>query len=997
MTDSCAPTGEGTDADGYAVREGDVAVSIDARCLWADDSFSGLMPPGGVGGVTWLYEKTSSRLAAEDELVPAADETIIAVSQKVWLDPERYTLSWFGAGLDEDGAILGEQSEDAAAYTVSVYDPSGFLVHQYTGVPWVDTETTGETWSPRRTITFDALDAGEYEVKISSTGVAEETVAIANVQLEVAEHVEPGPYEHTTVSRTILTGDCVEGDPEALRNAFDYWCDDQICFYELKSPFSIDSVAVNAGETALTGKLALGNTNFRHTSMALNVVGSGVLDCSGSWTSGCYSNSYLEYDLEHAAHYVPVIGSQGVERFDFGTGAIYRGKALAAERYISIPVGSADQPLISQPQITKMELRGRPLSGGYTLRIYDTPALVWNEVEDIQFILNYRYWSPVELSGTPDGGTAGGGSPGVTGGSSSGNSSNSGSGASGTDSGVYGGGKFGKTDGASRGLVVYQGGDAFTRDWQQTSGEPPTGPSCDPGADPQACALETYLDPAGDRAHLGWDHLSGEESWTYYLADTAGIAEIVADDVYAWEFEVETGSQHDYAEFNLVTGVASGSAGYRERLVIEPTRVRLVGVNANSGYSTYLTVPPGSDHWTTMQARNLFRLERNGNDLSFYANGDLVFEGTGGNSTISNTQLFLKASGATIDADLFVYDMRLVDDVATGSGGGAVQAMMLSCDGLPETCGPNGDENCCVSPLVPGGSFFRSSYSRDAEGNLHDTSYPATVSDFRLGRFEVTKGRFRKFIEAVIATPGGWKPADGSGKHTHLNNALGVVDPSGGSPMYEGGWDAANWDASILSTRSAWDSELDCYEHSVEVEGNDDRMPINCITWYTAYAFCIWDGGFLPTDAEWNYAAAGGGIEQRHYPWGSTPPDANENAVMSCGYDGDTETCNIADIPPVGSFPNGDGRWGHADLGGSLWEWTLDTWSDAYSGVEDCSTDDASKNCAHIAGTSALGVGGVLRGGTWAGSGGYMTANYRGKAGRTWRNDSVGFRCAREP
>ena len=39
---------------------------------------------------------------------------------------------------------------------------------------------------------------------------------------------------------------------------------------------------------------------------------------------------------------------------------------------------------------------GRPLSGVYRLRIHDTPTLDWQKLEDIQLVLNYRYWSRVQ-------------------------------------------------------------------------------------------------------------------------------------------------------------------------------------------------------------------------------------------------------------------------------------------------------------------------------------------------------------------------------------------------------------------------------------------------------------------------------------------------------------------------------------------------------------------------------------------------------------------------
>jgi formylglycine-generating enzyme required for sulfatase activity len=101
-------------------------------------------------------------------------------------------------------------------------------------------------------------------------------------------------------------------------------------------------------------------------------------------------------------------------------------------------------------------------------------------------------------------------------------------------------------------------------------------------------------------------------------------------------------------------------------------------------------------------------------------------------------------------------------------------------------------------------------------------------------------------------------------------------------------------------------------------------QPANCVSFYEAQAFCIWDGGRLPTDLEWEYAAAGG-AENRPYPWGSDEP-TKDYAMYGC-------SSNIGDpciIPPVRSFERGVGRFGQFDLAGSVAEWTLDTFGPAF-------------------------------------------------------------------
>jgi formylglycine-generating enzyme required for sulfatase activity len=107
------------------------------------------------------------------------------------------------------------------------------------------------------------------------------------------------------------------------------------------------------------------------------------------------------------------------------------------------------------------------------------------------------------------------------------------------------------------------------------------------------------------------------------------------------------------------------------------------------------------------------------------------------------------------------------------------------------------------------------------------------------------------------------------------------------------------------------------------------------VNWFEAYAFCIWDGGFLPSEAEWEYAAAGGS-QQREYPWGSTDPGmGNEYAIYNNYYP--------SGVAPVGTTTLGAGLWGQLDLLGEVHEWNLD-WYATY--------DDPCVDCADLAAAS---------------------------------------------
>ncbi len=303
-------------------------------------------------------------------------------------------------------------------------------------------------------------------------------------------------------------------------------------------------------------------------------------------------------------------------------------------------------------------------------------------------------------------------------------------------------------------------------------------------------------------------------------------------------------------------------------------------------------------------------------------------------------------------------------DCGTCAGG---SSPATSCQGGDlNICGPADSENCCAAFNVPSGTFIR---NYDGVILTDSTNKSATVSAFVLDKYEVTVGRFRKFAEAFDTWVAGGNPAAGAGAHPNVPGS---------------GWDAT-WPlaASAAELTANLGGAGEC-TWTASADGNE-RRAINCLDWYTAFAFCHWDGGRLPTEAEHNRAASGG-EQQRVYPWSSPASSTSiskSQAQYGCGSDGCSG--DPSEVLWVGSLPTGAGRWGHLDLSGNVYEMTLDVWQSTLP--------SPCWNCASLVTGSPWHV---VRGGSWATSNtDKLTAGARDRAATENRYAHIGFRCVR--
>jgi formylglycine-generating enzyme required for sulfatase activity len=350
------------------------------------------------------------------------------------------------------------------------------------------------------------------------------------------------------------------------------------------------------------------------------------------------------------------------------------------------------------------------------------------------------------------------------------------------------------------------------------------------------------------------------------------------------------------------------------------------------------------------------------------------------------------STGAEGDAGAALPDPGALDAAAlTDAGADAAQLRAVGhYDPEPAELGPSGDscpdadacdgESCCTTLRVPGGMFLmgRSPGGVDACPSAdtlcqqqpdEEPEHEVMISSFYLDKYEVTVGRFRRFVDAWTGPP-----ALGTGAHPGI--------PESGFP----GW---LHDSDPPATSAEVAALLDCDDNPDSPTGTlgdvvatfnsssavRDALPINCVPWILASAFCIWDGGRLPTEAEWELVAAGA-EQNRLYAWGNDPPTDDYAVVDQPGGAG-------PDV--VGSRPDGAARWGHLDLAGNLWEWVWDAYlQDAYERTAPCI------DCAILPG------GSVRRGGAWFSAPTDVRSTNRGTGGGLPRPDAIGFRCARD-
>jgi iron(II)-dependent oxidoreductase len=154
--------------------------------------------------------------------------------------------------------------------------------------------------------------------------------------------------------------------------------------------------------------------------------------------------------------------------------------------------------------------------------------------------------------------------------------------------------------------------------------------------------------------------------------------------------------------------------------------------------------------------------------------------------------------------------------------------------------------------------------------------------------------------------------------------------------------------------------------------------PVTGISWYEAEAYARFRGKRLPTEAEWERAAAWDETNscKRLFAWGDDAP-----SPARCNFD-----FQYWGTTPVGIFPAGASAVGCLDMNGNVWEWTADAFA-GFPGFTAYPYPEYSEVWFD-------GDHRVLKGGSWATRASILRTSFRNFFRRHFRIAFAGLRCA---
>jgi iron(II)-dependent oxidoreductase len=191
--------------------------------------------------------------------------------------------------------------------------------------------------------------------------------------------------------------------------------------------------------------------------------------------------------------------------------------------------------------------------------------------------------------------------------------------------------------------------------------------------------------------------------------------------------------------------------------------------------------------------------------------------------------------------------------------------------------------------LVEGGPFRMGTDDRSSAYDNERPSHTVELPSFAIDRFPVTARRFAAFVDG-----GGYEhPELWSEEGRAWLEETGERAPQGWVASPDGGWRVRRFG---------------------HLEPLDPREPVQHVSFFEAEAFARWSGGRLPTEAEWEKAAAWDPAARRArtYPWGEAPPGPEHANLDQTAFG----------PAPVGSFPAGASAYGAEQLLGDVYEWT---------------------------------------------------------------------------